>query len=68
MSMTDVAKSGFVDFIPEGEEAGSPYGQGGYQDFVPAPELVKEDKVAQEPKKEAEQPKEEKPKVLKKKS
>lgn len=28
----------YQDFIPQGEEGGSPYVNGQYQDFVPAPE------------------------------
>lgn len=27
------------DFIPEGEDAGSPTGKGGYRDFVPQEEI-----------------------------
>lgn len=38
------------DFIPEGEEGGEPTGEGGYKDFVPAPEPKK---VKPKPKKEA---------------
>lgn len=48
--MTD-SKSVFIDYIPEGEEDGNPFGKNGYQDFVPPkePKLIEED-VVEEPK------------------
>lgn len=48
----DKQKSGFVDFIPEGQEEGSPFGNGGFLDYVPARE-VKEtpEEVKETPKK-----------------
>jgi hypothetical protein len=34
----NTTRDNFVDFIPEGQEKGSPYGIGGFIDYVPAPE------------------------------
>lgn len=45
-------KDVFTDFIPEGQEEGNPFGEGGYRDFVPAPEpkpqIIEEELPAQE--------------------
>jgi len=47
----DKAKEKFVDFIPQGQEEGSPFGDGGYLDFVPVKEQVPVEKPQETPKK-----------------
>ena len=39
----NTTRDNFVDFIPEGKEKGSPYGKGGFIDFVPTPEPKKQE-------------------------
>lgn len=57
----DKTRSSFVDFIPQGEEAGAPIGKNGFADFVPVPqpkapepiqaEVIKEEVTVETPKK-----------------